>query len=748
MTENPSGVEALAIRPKTVNKYFEVPLDTNKNYVERFNVTNSLERLLPVGSDSPQATKRRVVLYGLGGSGKTEIAVRFAELHRNDYMAVFWVNGMDDTHLSEGFQRTARVLGISDVRTPQLSVSNVQSWLSTERGWLLIVDNLDEDVAMDVLQREYLNAGMTGDILITSRNPKAAARWQSVEVSDMEPQEAKVLLTNIVGSQIADCVDVVGLLEDLGHLALAIDQAASFILETAVSVRRYRDLFLTERRRLLEYYPSTQYNQESRHNVMTTWELCFKRLEEDDVPASKLLLTLSLLHHDDIPLRLLESASNGQYYWAPNGEFEILPEGKGWIPGDLTCIFNDQFRLLQAIAALRKFSLVRHQTHHENDSMMLRLHPLVHYWASQRLEKAPEVQRQLMICTIGLVSGSFTKQDLLPPMTTLKLSARTLDDRSLGTWPWRQYPSLIPHALRSLQHSKALSTMPESVAYRSLSLLQVLEYSGFDSFTHDQEFALSLIDHLEIFQKASDRYLQYACMIWRLTRANSCFCRKQQDEHSMPLCSVCKSATNSATSLLHTRYIFSRKSARVRVATRSIEAILQNSYLPECTFSVRRPSSWMEKYEVATRQYLKIRFSSEDRYFFDIPVTETAEVASTFKSLCGETSEEYRRSQFYATGSLLSSGKWKEVELGLKPLVELSIERPVHSWSHERCIIRFKEALLQQGKDEEVRQIMSRINEAYRATGKQLRTVESVKPLKGDMDAVSYLCTSPYVPAL
>ena len=71
--------------------HFEVPFDTNPNYVERFGITDCLTNLFGDFESSQRLVARRVVLYGLGGAGKTEIAARYAEKHRRCYSAVFWI---------------------------------------------------------------------------------------------------------------------------------------------------------------------------------------------------------------------------------------------------------------------------------------------------------------------------------------------------------------------------------------------------------------------------------------------------------------------------------------------------------------------------------------------------------------------------------------------------------------------------------------------------------------------------------
>jgi hypothetical protein len=328
----------------------------------------------------------------------------------------------------------------------------------------------------------------------------------------------------------ADGAELHTLSNDLGHLPLALDQAASFILETGIPVSQYRKLFATEERRLLEYYPSTQYNQEYRHNVMTTWEISFNRIDRDHPQAAKLLLILSLLYHDDIPGQILESALQGQCYWASNGEFEELPKAEHWIPDDLLMMFNNQLCLLEATAALTKFSFLRRQI----ASTSFRMHPLVHFWASQRLAGSPRLKQQFVICAIGLVAGSFAQHDCLPPLSSRSDEGRGLEERTLGVWPFRRYPHLALHAHRCLQYMRTINKMPESVAHLVLSLLQVLEYSTFGSLKDDQEVSFSLINRLIKFQTAADLYLPYSIVIWRLTRADLCSCRKHT--HVAPEC--------------------------------------------------------------------------------------------------------------------------------------------------------------------------------------------------------------------
>ena len=533
------------------NEHFEVPFDNNKNYVDRPSITNQLESLLGYSEAASAFRTKRVVLYGLGGSGKTEIAIRFAESHRHHYSAVFWVHGADEARLHVGFERIGKVVNRGSRSTDDDHVIEAQTWLTRNCGWLLIIDNVNDDAALGALRGRYLKGGMDGHMIMTSRNPTASAQWNGIEIADMERSEAVALMLNVTGRDIPqENSTMIDLLEDLGHLPLAIDQASSYIAATEISLLEYRRWFQVEKARLLEHLPSTQYDYDSRETVMTTWELSFKRVEKVNTPASRLLLLMSCFSHYDIPIDVLELSSNSLRHWAPNGEFEELPEAQIWIPSELRHVLENSLRLREAMLALRKFSFIRYKS----GGNAIWIHPLVHYWTSRRLDSSPH--RQLLTtCSIGLVASSFEREERLPPIVTPHAErdiASVLEERSLRLWPWRQYPKLAPHAHRCMQYVTSLTNMPESIAHLSLSLLQVFEYlSTGDEPVHkpyrlDSDHAYDLINHVSKFGEAPDNILSLSIILWRLTRAVACPCQKDARLKMKERCHRCREACTKA----------------------------------------------------------------------------------------------------------------------------------------------------------------------------------------------------------
>ncbi|RYP22100.1 hypothetical protein DL765_001859 [Monosporascus sp. GIB2] len=380
----PSIVSAIPSRD-----IFSLPLDTNRNYVHRESLENKLEILLPDKTGFQRGS--RAALHGLGGAGKTQLALRFAETYRNYFSAVFWVNGMSQTHLLVGFSQIAQYVGLGDGEHSIGSVKLAVDWMVRNEGWLLIVDNVNDEETLDHLHRNFLRGGMRGSILITSRTHSVKLQYEVIEVGDMEAKEAKSLLHGITGIDLDEDPVALKLLGSLGYLALAIDQAASYIKVTEISIAEYYELFVKSRPRYLAMYPSTQYNIEHKENVLTTWNISFRKIRDTHPESADLLLLLSLLDAEDIPLAILESCRNGQYDWATNGEYEPVPPSEKWIPTSLSRALSSREDYIDAELALTKFAFIKHGT-----SSSIYIHPLVHYWASLVLAEDPLLKRQLI----------------------------------------------------------------------------------------------------------------------------------------------------------------------------------------------------------------------------------------------------------------------------------------------------------------------------------------------------------------
>ena len=106
-------------------------------------------------------------MSGLGGIGKTQIAIEYAYQHRQDYQALLWARAESRETLTSSFVEIAALLNLpeKDAQDQTLTVKAVKHWLQTRREWLLILDNVDELTVI----REFLPNPLEGHILLTTR---------------------------------------------------------------------------------------------------------------------------------------------------------------------------------------------------------------------------------------------------------------------------------------------------------------------------------------------------------------------------------------------------------------------------------------------------------------------------------------------------------------------------------------------------------------------------------------------------
>jgi hypothetical protein len=175
------------------------------------------------------ALTQTVALHGLGGVGKTQLAVEYAWKHLGGYEAVLWVRGDDAQALDASVAALAQVLDLPEASTKEQSIqiTAVLGWLKGHKGWLLIADNADtEPAAKTVLDRFPPHLG--GHVLVTSRLGRWPINIAHLPVELLPPKDATRYLQNRVakeGYSAGDETAARTLAEELGYLPLALEQA-------------------------------------------------------------------------------------------------------------------------------------------------------------------------------------------------------------------------------------------------------------------------------------------------------------------------------------------------------------------------------------------------------------------------------------------------------------------------------------------------------------------------------------------
>jgi tetratricopeptide (TPR) repeat protein len=265
------------------------------------------ERLRSGGAAVVQA------LHGMGGVGKTQLAIEYTYRYAGAYDVVWWVSAEETGLIGEQYAALAVELGLTPPHADTASaVSAVRKYLRCHSRWLLVLDNAESPGEL----RAWLPAG-PGHTLITSRSPSWGELAARVEV-DVLPRPESVELIHVsrlgIGAAEAD-----RLAEALGDLPLALAQAGRFLAETGMPVERYLDLLDTRAGELLDQSPP----QSHPHSLAAAVRVSTDRLAEVDPAALALVRVGAFLAPEPIPAEVLTRpiAANG-YSWPP--ELETL----------------------------------------------------------------------------------------------------------------------------------------------------------------------------------------------------------------------------------------------------------------------------------------------------------------------------------------------------------------------------------------------------------------------------------------
>ncbi|KAG8721592.1 hypothetical protein FRC09_007665 [Ceratobasidium sp. 395] len=263
-----------------------------------------------------RANERRVcVVHGLGGSGKTQIALKSVERTRNSWSDIVYV----DATARESAIATLK--GFAQARNIGETYEDALRWLElSSQSWLLVIDNADDP---DLGLQKFIPAGSHGSVLITTRLRSLALLGQGpgsdCGVGQMESEDAvELLLTKArMKDDVMSCEDTESaakLVEDLGYLALAIVHAGACIFCSKTSVTKYRKQCLENTRTSLERYIKLAGNTEDyEKTVYTTWLMSYERLS---LHTQQTLGLMANLHHEGITEEMFKRAANN-LGWTP-----------------------------------------------------------------------------------------------------------------------------------------------------------------------------------------------------------------------------------------------------------------------------------------------------------------------------------------------------------------------------------------------------------------------------------------------
>jgi tetratricopeptide (TPR) repeat protein len=322
---------------------WNVPYPRNSFFIGRDELLARLHTQLQAGQATALSQPQAII--GLGGIGKTQLAVEYAYRFHQDYQVVLWARAESTEALTSSYVTIASLLNLpeQEAQEQEITVQAVKTWLQTHSEWLLILDNAD-DLS---LVPTFLPPVLGGHLLLTTRAFSVGHLASRLEVDTLSAEQGAMFLVRRASLIAPDATleqaspqqrDLaIQVSQELGGLPLALDQAGAYLEATGTALSAYQQIYQRHRTALLAQHRAE--GADHPEPVASTWSLSFARVEETDPAAADLLRLCAYLAPDAIPE-------------------EILAQGAAHLGPVLGPVAFDPFLLGQAIEALRAYSLV------------------------------------------------------------------------------------------------------------------------------------------------------------------------------------------------------------------------------------------------------------------------------------------------------------------------------------------------------------------------------------------------------
>jgi hypothetical protein len=368
-----------------------VPL-RNVNFIGRRDLLQALHGEL---SKSTPTAVLPGALHGMGGIGKSQIAVEYVYRHAEEYDLIWWIPSENPSEIQASLVKLAKRLDLPVEQSVDTAVPAVLETLGTGelyRRWLLVFDNADRPEHV----RDFWPRRGEGHILVTSRNPQWSEVAQAVEVDVFHRAESRELLQR--RNTDLDDADADRLATVLGDLPLAVEQAAAWRAETGMATDEYLQLFEDKRTELLQSRPPADYDVA----VEAAWNVSLDRLREENPGALELLEVCAFFSPEPISRAIFSGVRN-------------VPVSEA-----LEQTLADPIQLGRAIREITRYSLAK--IDHRSDTLLL--HRLVQLVLRNKLE--PDDQERVRHTAHLLLANRDPK---LPDSVDY----------------WTRYAELLPH---------------------------------------------------------------------------------------------------------------------------------------------------------------------------------------------------------------------------------------------------------------------------------------------------------------
>lgn len=402
----------------------------NKNFTGRVELLQLLRARLGGAATAvlPSTGKRPAeafshALQGMGGVGKTLLAVEYVYRYRSEYDLVWWIPADQPALVRSSLAELAPRLGlppssISGTNEAAQAVLDALAKGEPYSRWLLVFDNAIEPSDLTGL----LPTG-SGHVLLTTRNYSWHGLVETLEIDVFRRQESVEFLRKRVS--ITDS-EAGRLAEALGDLPLALEQAAALKAETGMSVDEYLDLLRERTQELMDQSRPAEYPS----SMSAAWRLSVETLESKLPEAIELLRCLAFFGPDPVPR-------------------EILRGSAGLTRPKLSSMLSDPIMLTRTIGELNRFALAKVST----KSRTIQVHRLVQALLREQLSAEDRASLRRDVHTL-LARGAPPNPDDEPQ--------------------WSRFAELVPH----LEPVQIVDSVDVKVRGFVLNVVRYLYQSG------------------------------------------------------------------------------------------------------------------------------------------------------------------------------------------------------------------------------------------------------------------------------
>ncbi|MFK4222534.1 tetratricopeptide repeat protein [Streptomyces sp. NPDC019890] len=378
------------------------------------------------------------VLSGTGGVGKTQLAAHYARRiwQEGAVDLLVWVTASSRESIVSSYSQLGACVTAADSSDPEQAASSFLAWAeTTDRRWLIVLDDLADPGDLRGL---WPPANPCGQVLITTRRRDAALGGRSrvrIDVGLFTPAEAASYLI----AQLAafgrrdDAVQIAGLAADLGHLPLALAQAAAYLVDLGLDCAEYRAQLADRTRALADLVPDDSgLPDDHRAALQATWSLSVEhadRLRPSGL-ARPMLHLASVLDANGIPVAVLTSPPVLRYL---TDHRSVGSNGQSGLVG--------AEEAARALRCLDRLSLADHMT--DSAHPRVRVHGLIQRTTRETLPSS--VQDSVVVACADALTASWPKAEGDPALAqTLRANAEALISHA-GTVLWSTgcHPVLI-----------------------------------------------------------------------------------------------------------------------------------------------------------------------------------------------------------------------------------------------------------------------------------------------------------------